>query len=200
MKKVIVFQVENVLVKVYDEKKMDEMMGRKMVREMVGVEMFEKEFMKEERGGMKVMMDCGEILEKIRDLENRFEEKGDVVKRYWMRDVRRRIEEWLDGKEMRLEEKRRKNMEYGFVKKVIEKREELKDLERICEVVGGRIIFVSGERKSRVEKLLRNNGLRLFEIERDLEFLKGVEKEEIVVIDSVEKLRAIWKWVGLRRS
>ena len=46
MKKVIVFQVEGVLVNKYDEKRMDEMGGKKMIREMVGLDMFEKEFEK----------------------------------------------------------------------------------------------------------------------------------------------------------
>ena len=195
MKKVIVFQIENVLMKVYDEKKMDEAAGKKMVKEMVGMEMFEKEFKKEDGG----VMECGEILERMRDLERKFEEEGNVEKRYWMRDLRRKMEEWEEGKEKRMEERRRKNLEYGFEKKVIEKREELKDLEKICERVGGRMIFVSGERKSRVEKLLNNNGLRVFEVERDLEFLKEVE-EEAVVFDSPEKLKEIWTLVGLRKA
>lgn len=191
MKKVIVFQVENVLVKGYDEKRMEEMVGKKMVRKMVGDELFEKEF---------VELGCGEMLEKMKELEKRFEEEGDVMRRYWMRDVRRKMEEWEEGKEKRMEEKRRKNLEFSFEKKVIEKREELKDLERICEVVGGRMIFVSGERKGRVEKLLNNNGLKVFEVKSDLEFLKEEKEDAVVVFDSVEKLKEIWKLVGLRRS
>ena len=158
---------------------------------MVGDELFEKEF---------VELGCGEMLEKMKELEKRFEEEGDVMRRYWMRDVRRKMEEWEEGKEKRMEEKRRKNLEFSFEKKVIEKREELKDLERICEVVGGRMIFVSGERKGRVEKLLKNNGLKVFEVKRDLEFLKEEKEDAGVVFDSVEKLKEIWKLVGLRRS
>ena len=162
-----------------------------MVRKMVGDELFEKEF---------VELGCGEMLEKMKELEKRFEEEGDVMRRYWMRDVRRKMEEWEEGKEKRMEEKRRKNLEFSFEKKVIEKREELKDLERICEVVGGRMIFVSGERKGRVEKLLNNNGLKVFEVKSDLEFLKEEKEDAVVVFDSVEKLKEIWKLVGLRRS
>ena len=191
MKKVIVFQVENVLVKGYDEKRMEEMVGKKMVRKMVGDELFKEEFIK---------MGCGEMLEKMKELEKRYEEEGDVVNRYWMRDLRRRMEEWEEGKEKRMEEKRRKNLEYGFEKKVIEKREELKDLEKICEMVGGKMFFVSGERKVRVEKMLKNNGLKVFEVKGDLEFLKEENEEEVVVFDSVEKLKEIWKWVGLKRG
>ena len=139
-------------------------------------------------------------MEKMKELEKRFEEEGDVMRRYWMRDVRRKMEEWEEGKEKRMDEKRRKNLEFSFEKKVIEKREELKDLERICEVVGGRMIFVSGERKGRVEKLLNNNGLKVFEVKSDLEFLKEEKEDAVVVFDSVEKLKEIWKLVGLRRS
>ena len=170
---------------------MDEMEGKKMVKKMVGKEMFEKEF---------VEMGCGEMLEKMKELEKRYEEEGDVLRRYWMRDLRRRMEEWVEGKEKRMEEKRRKNMENGFEKKVIEKREELKDLEKICEKVGGKMIFVSGERKVRVEKLLKNNGLKVFEVKGDLEFLKEENEEDVVVFDSVVKLKEIWKWVGLKRG
>ena len=200
MKKVIVFQVENVLVKGYDEEKMDEMRGRKMVREIVGNELFGKEFMKEMRGGKKVMMGCGEITERIRELEKRYEEEGDEEKRYWMRDVRRKLEEWEREKIKRREEMRRKNMEYSFEKKVIGRREELKDLERICEIVGGRIIFVSGMRKGRVERLLYNNGLRVFSVVKDLSFIEEERMENVAVIDSVEKLRDMWGMIGLRRA
>ena len=200
MKKVIVFQVENVLVKGYDEEKMDEMRGRKMVREIVGNELFWKEFMKEMRGGKKVMMGCGEIIERIRELEKRHEEEGDEEKRYWMRDVRRKLEEWEREKIKRREEMRRKNMEYSFEKKVIGRREELKDLERICEIVGGRIIFVSGMRKGRVERLLYNNGLRVFSVVKDLSFIEEERMENVAVIDSVEKLRDMWGMIGLRRA
>ena len=200
MKKVIVFQVENVLVKGYDEEKMDEMRGRKMVREIVGKELFEKEFMKEMRGGKKVMMGSGEIIERIRELEKRYEEEGDEEKRYWMRDVRRKLEEWEREKIKRREEMRRKNMEYSFEKKVIGRREELKDLERICEIVGGRIIFVSGMRKGRVERLLYNNGLRVFSVVKDLSFIEEERMENVAVIDSVEKLRDMWGMIGLRRA
>ena len=148
----------------------------------------------------KVMMGCGEIIERIRELEKRHEEEGDEEKRYWMRDVRRKLEEWEREKIKRREEMRRKNMEYSFEKKVIGRREELKDLERICEIVGGRIIFVSGMRKGRVERLLYNNGLRVFSVVKDLSFIEEERMENIAVIDSVEKLRDMWGMIGLRRA
>lgn len=46
MRKVIVFKVENVLVNGYDERKSDELSGRRLVKEIVGKEMFEREFCK----------------------------------------------------------------------------------------------------------------------------------------------------------
>ena len=198
MKKVIVFQVENVLVKGYDEGKMDEMRGRKMVREMVGKELFEKEFMLEIKG-KKVMMGCREIIEKIRELEEKYDEEGNNEKRYWMRDVRRKLEEWEDGKMKRREEMRRKNMEYSFERKIIGRKDELKDLERICRIVGGRLLFVSEIRKGRVERLLFNNGLREFSVVKDLSLIKEEEMENVAVIDSVDKLKEMWGMIGLRR-
>ena len=199
MKKVIVFQVEGVLVNKYDEKRMDEMGGKKMIREMVGLDMFEKEFVKDVRG-KKVIMELGEMIERMRMLEKRFEEEGDVVKRFWMRDIIRRMEEWDERKEKRIEEKRLKYREYSFEKKVIERRGELLDLERICEVVGGKMIFVSEERKSRVDRLLYNNGLRRFVVERNIECVKNEDSSDVVYFDSVEKLKELWSLVGLRRA
>ena len=199
MKKVIVFQVENVLVKGYDEGKMDEMRGRKMVREMVGKELFENEFMKEMKG-KKVMMGCGEMIEKIRELEAKYDKEGNDEKRYWMRDVRRKLEEWEDGKMKRREEMRRKNMEYSFERKNIGRRDELKDLERICDIVGGKMVFMSEIRKSRVERLLYNNGLRDFSVVKDMSYIEEEEVENVAVIDSVDKLKEMWSLIGLRRA
>ena len=170
-----------------------------MIREVVGLDMFEKEFVKDVRG-KKVIMELGEMIERMRMLEKRFEEEGDVVKRFWMRDIIRRMEEWDERKEKRIEEKRLKYREYSFEKKVIERRGELLDLERICEVVGGKMIFVSEERKSRVEKLLYNNGLRRFVVERNIECVKNEDSSDVVYFDSVEKLKELWSLVGLRRA
>ena len=132
-------------------------------------------------------------------LEKRYEEEGDMEKWYWIRDIGKKVKEWDGRKERRIEEKRWKYREYDFEKKVIERREELKDLERICEVVGGKMVFVSEERKSRVEKLLYNNGLRRYVVEMNWDFLKDEEEGEVVVIDSVEKLKEMWSLIGLRR-
>ena len=110
------------------------------------------------------------------------------------------MEEWESGKIRRREEMRRNNMEYSFEKKVIGKREELKDLERICEIVGGRIMFVSGIRKGKVERLLYNNGLREFSVVKDLSLIKEEEMENVAVIDSFDKLKEMWGMIGLRRA
>lgn len=91
-------------------------------------------------------------------------------------------------------------MDEGFEKKMIGKRSELKDLERICEVTGSRMVFVSEEKRSRVGNLLYNNGLRRFEVERGLGFLEGMDEKDYVVIDSVEDLENMWKKIGLKRS
>lgn len=199
MRKAIVFKVENVLVKGYDERKSDEMSGRRLVKEIVGEEMFEREFMKDV-GKRKEVMSCGEMIVKMLELERRFEEEGDVMRKFWMRDVRKRMEEREEGKDKRLEGMRKKYSEDGFVRKVIGIRNDLIDLERICEVTGSRMIFVSGERRNKVENLLYCNGLRRFEVESDLMFLEGMDEREYVVFESVDDLRDMWVKVGLRRG
>ena len=65
MKKVVVFKVENVLVGEYDERRVDEGNGRKMVRRIVGDEIFGREFMKEGKRGERVVMSFGEMREKV---------------------------------------------------------------------------------------------------------------------------------------
>ncbi|MBQ6185477.1 MAG: hypothetical protein IJK48_06370 [Bacteroidales bacterium] len=199
MRKVIVFRVENVLVNGYDEKKGDELNGRKFVKRMVGDELFEEEFVKG-NGKMKEVMSCSEMIEKMLELERRFEDEGDVMRKYWMRDVRRRVEEREEGKDKRLVEMRKKYSDEGFGKKLIGIRNDLMDLERICEVTGSRMVFVSEVRKRRVENLLYNNGLRRIEVESDLGFLEGMDEKEYVVFDNVEDLRDLWVKVGLRRN
>lgn len=200
MKKTIVFKVENVLVKEFDEKRMDEMNGRKILKGMLGEELFEKEFVKVENRGKRKVMSFIEMIGKMEELERRFEEDGDLMKKYWMRDVRKRIEEWDKRKEKRLEDMKKKYLEEGFEKRVIGVRNELKDLENICGRIGGRMVFISDKRKSRVERLLYNNGLRVFEVREDLEFIKKEEEKDVIVFDNAGMLMDIWKEVGLRRG
>ncbi len=200
MKKVIVFRVEEVLVKGNDENRLEEMRGRVFVKKSVGEKVFEEEFYKEDGKKRKVVMSCGEMVVKMVEMEKRFEEEGDVEKKYWIRDVRKKLEDWEDGKEKRLAERRKKFMDEGYEKKMIGKRSELKDLERICEVTGSRMVFVSGEKRSRIGNLLYNNGLRRFEVESGFGFLEGMDEKDYVVIDSVEDLEIMWKKVGLKRN
>ena len=197
MKKVIVFKVENVLVKGYDEKRIDESNGKKFVREYVGEKFFEEEFMKEEEEE-KVVMSWEEVGEKLVELERRFEEEGDVLKKYWLRDLIKRLEEWEEGKEKRLVDLRKKFLEGIFEKRVIGIREDLKVLESICKIVGGRIIFVSDVRKGKVEWLLDKNGLRSYEVKEDMSFLEGEDENNVVVFESVEDLKDMWGKIGLK--
>ncbi len=199
MRKTIVFKVENVLVKEFDEKRMDEVNGRKILKGMLGEGLFEKEFVKVEDGGKRKVMSFIEMVGKMEELERKFEEDGNLMKKYWMRDVRKRIEEWDKRKEKRLEDMKKKYLEEGFEKRVIGVRNELKDLESICGRIGGRMVFISDKRKSRVERLLYNNGLRVFEVRDDLEFIKKEEEKDVIVFDNAGMLKDIWKEVGLRR-
>jgi hypothetical protein len=196
MKKIIVFNVEDVLVKSVDVEKMDEMKGRKMVKSWVGVEMYEKEFVKEGNDGV---MKLEEMVERMVGLEKRFDEEGDNLKRFWMRELRRKLEGWLELRCVRLEELKRKYLD-GFEKRVIGIKNELKDLERICEVVGGKMVFVSKERKSKVVGLLMSNGLKVFEVSDNMDFLEGMDEKEVVVFESVEELNDMWGKIGLKRA
>lgn len=87
----------------------------------------------------------------------------------------------------------------GFEKRVIGIRSELKDLERICEIVGGKMVFVSKERKGKVVGLLVNNGLREFEVVGDLGCLE-VDEKDMVVFEKEEELKDMWDKIGLKRG
>lgn len=195
MKKIIVFNVEGVLVKSVDVEKMDEVKGRKMVKGWVGNEMYVKEFVKDENDGV---MRLDEMVERMVDLEKGFEEEGDDLRRFWMRDLRRKLEGWLEVRCERLEEMRRKYLD-GFDKRVIGIRNELKDLERICGIVGGKMVFVSKERKGKVVGLLMNNGLREFEVVGDVDCL-DVDEKDMVVFEKEEDLKEMWNMIGLKRG
>ena len=194
MKKVIVFKVEDVLVKSVNVEGMDEVRGRKMVKGWVGEEMYGMEFVKDGKEVMKLE----EMVGKMVVLEKRFEEEGNDEKRFWMRDLRRKMEGWLEVRNERLEEMRRKYLD-GFDKRVIGIRNELKDLERICGFVGGKMVFVSKERKGKVVGLLMNNGLREFEVVGDVDCL-DVDEKDVVVFEKEEDLKEMWNLIGLKRG
>jgi hypothetical protein len=203
MKKVIVFRVEGVLVKDYDVIKMYDLKMRRMVKEML-----------KEEGVVLKGSGWEEMKKEVEDLKNGFEEDGDVEKRMKMRDVLRRMGEMEDdGNELMLEMKR-KYMDGSFEKRRISVREDLEDLERIRDLVEDmKIVFVSRYGKMRVMRLLRNNGLKEFEVIGSLDELEGMDKENMIVFgceEDVEKMeemevksvlgvRDMWKEIGLKR-
>ena len=195
MKKVIVFKVENVLVKDYDEKKVDEGNFKKVLKVLVGEDFFKNEF--KENGKV---MGIDKMKEKLARLEESFEACEDEVRKIWLRDVIKKMREWENGKEERLVKMRKEYLDGGFEKKQIGLGNDLKDLERICGVTGSNMVFLTEGRKRMVENLLINNGLRRFEVVSDLGFLEGVGENDYVVFDSVESLGDIWRSVGLRRG
>ena len=204
MKKVIVFRVENVLVKDYDEVKMFDLKKRRLVKEMlekVGLELEGKEW-----DEMKI--------EVIKWKEG-FEKERDVEKMMKMRDVLRRMDEIEeDGKEVMLEMKR-KFMDGSFEKKKMGMREDLEDLERVKDRVGDmKMVFVSRYGKMRVKRLLKNNGLKEFEVVGSMDELEVVEKDNMIVFGNEEDVKKMegmgvksvlgvgdmWKEIGLKKG
>ena len=143
-----------------------------------------------------------------------FEKEGDVEKMMKMRDVLRRMDEIEeDGKEVMLEMKR-KFMDGSFEKKKMGMREDLEDLERVKDRVGDmKMVFVSRYGRMRVKRLLKNNGLKEFEVVGSMDELEVVEKDNMIVFgndEDVEKMegmgvksvlgvRDMWKEIGLIR-
>ena len=203
MKRVIVFRVENVLVKDYDEEKMFDLKKRRLVKGMLikeGLELKGNEW--------------EEMKNEVVELREGFEKEGNVEKMMKMRDVLRKMEEIEeDGKEVMLEMKR-KFMDGSFEKRKISVKEDLEDLERVRDLVGNmRLVFVSRYGRMRVKKLLKNNGLKEFEVVGNLDELEGMEKDSMIVFggeDDVEKMEGVgvkcvlgvkdmWKEIGLIR-
>ena len=200
MKKVIVFRVENVLVKDYDEVKMFDLKMRRLVKEMLKKEGLEL------KGN-----EWDEMKKEVVGLKDDFEKKGNVEMRMKMRDVLRRMEEMEgNGNEVKLEMKR-KFMDGSFEKRKISVREDLEDLERVRDLVGDmRMVFVSRYGRMRVKKLLKNNGLREFEVVGSLDELEWVDKENVIVfgceedvkkmegmgVKSVLGVKEMWKAIG----
>ena len=167
------------------------------------------------REGMELKgSEWDEMKNEVVGLRDGFEKEGNVEMRMKMRDVLRRMEEIEeDGKEVMLEMKR-KFMDGNFEKRKISVREDLEDLERVRDLVGDmRMVFVSRYGKMRVKRLLRNNGLKEFEVVGSMDELEVVEKENMIVFggeEDVEKMeglgvkcvlgvRDMWKEIGLKR-
>ena len=203
MKKVIVFRVENALVKDYDEVKMFDLKMRRLVKEMLkneGVELKGNEW--------------EEMKNEVVELKNGFEEDGNVEMKLKMREVLRRMKEIEDyGKEVMME-MRRKFLDVVFEKRKIGVRGDLEDLERVKEMVGYmRLVFVSRYGRMKVMSLLKNNGLKDFEVIGSIDELGEVEKESVVIFgneEDVEKMEGLgikcvlgvkdmWKEIGIIR-
>lgn len=204
MKKVIVFRVEGVLVKDYDVLKMYDLKVRRLVKGMLKKENVE---LKGE--------DWGEMKKEVEELKKGFEENGDVEKRLKMRDVLRRMEEMENEGKERMLEMRRKFMDGSFEKRKMSVREDLEDLGRVRDLVGDmRLVFVSGYGRMKVMRLLKNNGLKEFEVVGSMDELEVVEKENMIVFgceEDVEKMegmgvksvlgvRDMWKEIGIIRN
>ena len=204
MKKVIVFRVEGVLVKDYDVLKMYDLKVRRLVKEMLKKENVE---LKGEN--------WEDMKKEVEELKKGFEENGDVEKRLKMRDVLRRMEEMENDGKGRMLEMKRKFMDGSFEKRKMNVREDLEDLERVRDLVGNmRLVFVSGYGRMKVMRLLKNNGLKEFEVVGSMDDLEVVEKENIIVFgceEDVKKMEGIgvksvlgvgdmWKEIGIIRN
>ena len=203
MKKVIVFRVEGVLVRDYDVVKMFDLKKRRLVKELLKKEGLELEGNDWE--GMKM---------EVEGLKKGFEEDGNVERKMKMRDVLRRMEELENESEGMMLEMRKKFMEGGFERRKISVIGDLEDLERVKGLVGDmRMVFVSKYGRRRVMKLLKDNGLKEFEIMGSLDGLEGVEKEKVILFgneEDVEKMEGMgmkcvlgvedmWKEIGIKR-
>ena len=205
MRKIIVFRVENVLVKDYDEMGMWELRMKKWVKEMVkkecGVDMNDEKDLE----GMK---------KKVEELERMYGDIGDLEMMIGMRNVGKRIRGVEEDREKMMEEMRRKFIDDSFEKRKIVVREDLMDLERVGRIVDGmRMIYVSGLGKMRVCRLLMNNGLRDFEVLERVEEIGEVDKGDVVMFGDerdLERLnemgmrcvvgvKDLWREIGLKK-
>lgn len=205
MRKIIVFRVENVLVKDYDEMGMWELRMKKWVREMVkkecGVDMNDEKDLE----GMK---------KRVEELERMYGDIGDLEMMIGMRNVGKRIRGVEEDREKMMEEMRRKFIDDCFEKRKIVVREDLMDLERVGRIVDGmRMIYVSGLGKMRVCRLLLNNGLKDFEVLERVEDIGEVDKSDVVMFGDerdLERLnemdmrcvvgvKDLWKEIGLKK-
>ena len=45
-----------------------------------------------------------------------------------------------------------------------------------------------------------SNGLKVFEVSDNMDFLEGMDEKEVVVFESVEELNDMWGNIGLKRA
>lgn len=206
MRKVIVFRVEDVLVKGYEAEKMYDL---KMKRNLIGIVGNE---MKEKLGGVK---DLNELKDLLVEFEKRFEEEGNVEMFWKMKELLEKFENWEEMRDERVKENRLEFLENRFEKRVLTGREDLLSLERIGNVVKDmRLVFLCGSGKRRVVKLLKNNGLERFEVIGGIDELGEVDGKDVVVFGNerdVEMVREkgmkgvlgmkdVFKEVGLKKG
>ena len=106
-------------------------------------------------------------------------------------------------------------MDGSFEKRKMSVREDLEDLGRVRDLVGDmRLVFVSGYGRMKVMRLLKNNGLKEFEVVGSMDELEVGEKENMIVFgceEDVEKMegmgvksvlgvRDMWKEIGIIRN
>ena len=113
-----------------------------------------------------------------------------------------------------LVEMRRKFMDGDFEKGKIGVRGDLEDLEKLKGMVGDmRLVFVSKYGRMKVMRLLKNNGLKDFEVMGSIDELEVVEKEDVIMFGNEEDLvkmegmgmkcvvgvNEMWKEIGIIR-
>ena len=150
MKKVIVFRVEDVLVKDFNK---EESLKRAIsvetnkLKKSVGLDVLERELKKQRND-----KNCEAIKEKMTEKWNEIAGK--------VREMETERNEWVERKEREFYDK---EFERSKFRNGVE--EVMKVLKGIKERKGVEVVFVSDHRKSKVESILWSNGLRDFEVE-----------------------------------
>jgi len=177
MKKVIVFKVEDVLVK--DFNKEDSLrravsIETNKLKKSVGLDVLEEELKKKKKNGE----DCDEL--KIESLKKWKEIEGDVKKK-----EEEKIE-WVDRREKEFYDREFERSKFkGGIGEI------MMVLKGMKERLGVNVVFVTDHRKSKVVGILWNNGLRDVEvencngnwIERVLEDC-GKSKEDVILFSN----------------
>ena len=151
MKKVIVFRVENVLVKDFNKaESLDRAVAieTNKLKRSVGLDVLEKELKKKGKNDVERELVRKECKEKWGKIENKMlmkiKEKG----------------EWVERREREFYENEFERSKFkGGVGEI------MRVLKGIKERMNVEIVFVSNHRKSKVERVLWNNGLRDVEVE-----------------------------------
>ena len=151
MKKVIVFRVEDVLIKDFNK---DESLKRAVsietnkLKRTVGLDLLEKEIKKKSKGEE----DCEEL--KMERMKKWIEIEGMVR----VKEMEKK--EWVDRREREFYDREFERRKFkGGIGEI------LKVLKGMKERMGVDVVFITDHRKSKVEGILWNNGLRDVEVE-----------------------------------